>query len=404
MRIGAGIADPVPRGPVRREERCLAPDLARGAMLLFIALANAAGVVFGGQPGSEPNPHGVERAVNLLMFVLVHCRAYPVFAVMFGYGLVQLARRQEAAGATPDQVRSVLLRRNLWLVMFGCVHAVLLYFGDFLGAYGLDGMVAAVVLIPRGQRSQRIVLWIWASSLLYAFVLGALVAVRFFQGVAGQASVPFTVVDSLVAPDYSSSMLARLSEWPVHTATVLPFIMIVWLGIWGGRSRFLEAPACHLKLLRRVAAIGLGIAVAGGLPLGLASAGMLHADPSSMTLIFLLHQVSGMFGGPGFVALFGLAAAGAERASSSPILSRAIGLLAALGQRSLSAYLSQSLAWLLLLAPYTLALGHRFGSPLLTATAIALCVWLASLLGAGVLERRSRRGPAETLLRRLTYK
>jgi len=38
----------VTRGPVQRGERALAPDLARGAMLLFIALANGAGVVFGG--------------------------------------------------------------------------------------------------------------------------------------------------------------------------------------------------------------------------------------------------------------------------------------------------------------------------------------------------------------------
>ena len=79
--------------PVRRADRALAPDLARGAMLLFIALANAAGVVFGGQPGVEPAPHGLERGVNLLLLTLVHARAYPVFAVMFGYGLVQLIRR-----------------------------------------------------------------------------------------------------------------------------------------------------------------------------------------------------------------------------------------------------------------------------------------------------------------------
>ena len=37
------------RGPVRSTERALAPDLARGAMLLFIAIANCAGVVFAGE-------------------------------------------------------------------------------------------------------------------------------------------------------------------------------------------------------------------------------------------------------------------------------------------------------------------------------------------------------------------
>ena len=80
-------------------------------MLLVIALANAAGVALGG-PGFAPHPHGLERGVNFAMLTLAHARAYPVFAVMFGYGLVQLARRQDAAGATPERVRRVLLRRT----------------------------------------------------------------------------------------------------------------------------------------------------------------------------------------------------------------------------------------------------------------------------------------------------
>jgi len=39
------------RGPVGRTERSLLPDLARGAMLLFVALANASNFSFAGQPG-----------------------------------------------------------------------------------------------------------------------------------------------------------------------------------------------------------------------------------------------------------------------------------------------------------------------------------------------------------------
>ncbi len=83
--------------------RALAPDLARGLMLLLIAL----------------------------------------FAALFGYGLVQLANRQLAAGRSPSQVRAVLRRRSLWLLAFGFCHALLLFFGDILGAYGLVGLVLA---------------------------------------------------------------------------------------------------------------------------------------------------------------------------------------------------------------------------------------------------------------------
>ena len=101
-------------------------------MLLFIALVNAPGLAPGGPAQSALLQSG-ERVANALMSLFVHARAYPVFAIMLGYGLVQLARRQHAAGATPAQVRTLLLRRNAWLFVFGCAHAALLYFGDFLG-------------------------------------------------------------------------------------------------------------------------------------------------------------------------------------------------------------------------------------------------------------------------------
>ena len=54
------------------------------------------------RPGTAPRPEGAERAANLFLLTVVHARAYPVFAVMFGYGLVQMAARLRSAGAAPD--------------------------------------------------------------------------------------------------------------------------------------------------------------------------------------------------------------------------------------------------------------------------------------------------------------
>jgi uncharacterized protein len=388
-------------GPVQSRERGLAPDLTRGAMLLFIAVANAAGVVFGGS-GFEPDPLGLDRVLNLVMFTAVHARAYPVFAVMFGYGIVQFARRQEAAGAAPETVRTLLRRRNLSLVAFGAAHGVLLYYGDFLGAYGLVGLFASLVLLHRGDRVHRAVLGIWALSTLYVVKLALRVAASLTDMSGPHVGVPTTEVLSLVAPSYGVALVARLTEWPLHTATVLPCITIVWLGMWAARHRLLEDARLHHRLLVRVAAAGLGIAFAGGLPLALTSAAVIRADSTAAALIFELHQASGVFGGPGYVALFALIASGLSDAPSLRA-SRAARSVAALGRRSLSAYLFQSVVWVLLLAPYTCALGERFGSPMITGMGVALFVWIASLIGADVFDRRSHPGPAETVLRRLTY-
>ena len=303
----------------------------------------------------------------------------------------------------PAAIRLVLLRRNLWLVVFGLGHGTLLYFGDFLGAYGLVGMIATVALLGLGDWWQRTVLWIWGASTIHVGVLGAVAAWRLAHAVPEPVRLPFSEVASLIAPTYREALRARLIEWPLHTATVVPFIMIVWLGIWAARQRLLEDPASQRRRLRAIALIGLGIAVAGGLPLALTSAGLLGADAASVAAMFLLHQVSGTFAGPGYVALAGLAALALSRRSLAPMAARIVACLGALGQRSLTGYLFQSVMWMLLLAPYGLALGGRFESPLLTAIVTASLVWAVSLAGAWALECHGSRGPAEALLRRLAY-
>ena len=51
--------------------------------------------------------------------------------------------------------------------------------------------------------------------------------------------------------------------------------------------------------------------------------------------------------------------------------------------------------------PYTLGWGATLGTG--GAAVVALCTWLVSVLLADLLRRAGRRGPAEVLLRRLTY-
>ncbi|WP_233712477.1 DUF418 domain-containing protein [Kribbella turkmenica] len=87
-------------GPTGPTERALAPDLARGFMLLFITLANShhfvhGTTVFGGFPmdGSV-----VDRVVGFLISTLVDGRAFPMFGLLFGYGVAQIVRRQRESG------------------------------------------------------------------------------------------------------------------------------------------------------------------------------------------------------------------------------------------------------------------------------------------------------------------
>lgn len=389
------------RGPVLRSERVLAPDLARGAMLLVIALANAAVIFFADAPGYEPAPEGLERAYDIVMFTFVHARGLPMFALLFGYALVQLTRRQDAAAASPAVARAVLLRRNAWLLAFGLVHGALLFSGDVLGAYGVIGIVITLFLLRRTALVDRIARCYWAFSVVYVLGLGAAAG----WGIAttsGSALAPTSPFGSVLAPDYGTSVLARLGEWPGTVLSMLGLVLTVLGGMWAAQRRVLEEPGRHLGFLRWCAAVGGSVAVAGGLPMGLLTAGYLHVDDWTAVWVMRLYEVSGQFGGLCYVALFGLLAH-ALSTRGAPRANPVVGAVAALGQRSLSGYLFQSVAWLVLASPFALGLGHRGASTALVATACAVGVWLASVAGAYAMQRRSYRGPAEILLRRLTY-
>jgi uncharacterized membrane protein YeiB len=369
-------------------------------MLLFIALANSSGYAAAATIANA-SIQALERGVDLVLLTFVHARAYPVFAIMFGYSLVQLARRQEAAGASRADVRYLLLRRNAWLLVFGFFHAALLYFADFLAAYGIIGILATFVLLYR-ERVQRVVLWLWGVSLLELIGLVVFLAYRWSHSTGGEPAMPADGADSSLVTDYVSSIVTRLHEWPIHTATVLPAIFIVCLGMWAANRRLLEDIDRHRKLLRTVALVCLPIAFLGGLPLALADTQFVLVDDETLFVMNLLHKVSGMFGGPGYVAAIGLIVAHVSDGSGG--IGRIMAQVMALGRRSLSGYLFQSFAWLMLLSPFTLYLGGTTGAPLSTAAVIAIAVWICSVYVAKWMEQRAYRGPAETLLRRLTYR
>src|SRR5215210_45230 len=106
--------------------RSLAPDLARGAMLLLIALANSHVYLHGHEIGVRAYPvpeSAADRVVILLQMTLVDGRAFPMFAALFGYGIVQLMRRQTAGGLDALGARRLVRRRGWWMILIGFLHA-----------------------------------------------------------------------------------------------------------------------------------------------------------------------------------------------------------------------------------------------------------------------------------------
>lgn len=379
-------AAPAPRGAVRETERSLAPDLARGAVLLFIALANVSTYLYGRdlEPGSRPvGGTLLDNGLDFLVTVLVDRRSYPMFALLFGYGMVQLTRRQLANGTAWPTVRRLLLRRQVGLLLFGALHTFLLFHGDILGPYGATGLIVLLLF----RRSRKVLLW-WTSI--------SLVLLTALFGLLGSSSTPANTPTG----GYLSLALTRLLEWGVNTGIVTVLLGLVGpmlIGVLMARAELLDRPTDHITTLRRLVSWAIPIGILGGIPFGLAVAGWWEPAVPLALASAALHTLSGVAAGVGYAALFGLwAAARTGRGRSGPVA-----VLAACGQRSLTCYLWQSVLFAPLLAAWGLGLGNWL--PTTLGYLLAVLVWASGLVIAWLLARSGNRGPAETALRRITY-
>ncbi|PRX99855.1 DUF418 domain-containing protein [Allonocardiopsis opalescens] len=372
-----------PARPLALDRRALAPDLARGVMLLVIALAHAhLFTVFIGGPDKAPTVADRIATAGTVMFV--DLRGYPMFAALFGYGLAQIHRRCREQGLAWPRIRRLLRRRGLWLVVFGLAHTVLLFPGDILAVYGLVALLLVGVLRLRDRTLVLLaVLWLPVAAAAHA-----LVAADDAMTGGGMPRLPDGFVNELL---FRLSLFSILGVM-MFISTLVPFV----IGVLAARHRLLDRPHEHLRLLRAVAFIGVPLAALGGLPLALDEAGVwAGASPGDVLVTTALHQVSGYAGGLGYAALIALAAVRPGHRQGP-----ATTALAALGRRSMTFYLAQSVAWAVLFSSYTLDL--PLTSPAVGA-GVAVAVWLTTVLLAELMRRRDMRGPAEAALRRLTY-
>lgn len=374
-------------GPRSTALRSLAPDLSRGIMLLLIALVHAS--VFraawaDGDGAGYAVSDTFDRILSCLVTLFADDRGFALFAGLFGYGVAQIYLRSTAEGREWPVIRALLRRRGRWLMVIGLLHTVLLAFGDILSVYGLVALLFAGALRLSGRKLlSRAFAWLTVGTLVYSAGVPML-----YQVLSGDGTVPLTPLDDLTY---------RLG-WPlmiplVIGTTVFPFL----IGIWAARKRLLDEPEAHHAFLRRVAVLGITATALGGLPYALINTGVV-ADASPMAYIgaYWLNLIASYAGGFGYAAVIALVAVrlGHRR---GPVVTA----LVATGQRSMTCYLLQSVAWMGLGAPYLLGLGNTM--PDIAALGMGVAVWVSTVLVADWMRRRGIRGPAEVVYRKLTY-
>ena len=392
-----------------------APDVARGFMLLLIALANV-GFWVAGPEGRAPST--ADRTWTFMRALFIDQRAYPLFALLFGFGLATMVNRRMASGidaycqqltgglrapsaAELDQAREqaavdarrLVRRRGLWMVLFGLIHGAF-FPSEIIGTYGIVAVVFAGWFAHKHHKRQ---LAVCALVLLSQFV-PVVLAMLFGSGGEAAASGAAAAAPTGAGESMASALpwfVTNVNGWFFTALSAAFTTMILPAAFLGARladTDLIAHPERHRGLLT--------VAGIGGLALG--ALGALHellvpltsAQPWAVdsTLIMIL----GLAGGCGWLAVLALYAGGPTADNRLTGLKR---LLSNVGRRSMTAYLSQTamFAGIFVIAP---RLTGRSVSPGAAASAaVAVMVWLTTVVLCAVLERLGMPGPFEVLLR-----
>src|SRR5215831_17180510 len=145
LSVDAAVAEPVAlAGPVTQQERISSVDVLRGFALLGILVMNIGDYALPGGFDYNPTILGPLGKSSLLLwagrFVLFEGKMRSLFSMLFGAGVILLTSRLEKRGEAAI-TGDIFTRRNMWLTLFGVLHAYFLWWGDILYFYGMTALL-----------------------------------------------------------------------------------------------------------------------------------------------------------------------------------------------------------------------------------------------------------------------
>jgi uncharacterized protein len=130
--------------PVAQRERISSLDVLRGFALLGILVMNIGDYALPGNFDYNPSILGPLSKLNLLLwagrFILFEGKMRALFSMLFGAGVILLTSRLEKRGDAAI-AGDIFTRRNMWLTLFGLLHAYFLWWGDILYFYGMTALL-----------------------------------------------------------------------------------------------------------------------------------------------------------------------------------------------------------------------------------------------------------------------
>ena len=380
--------------PVGTNERVATLDILRGISLLGILLVNMFGFYL-------PMPHIADLSswfnevqdivLQQLLDIYVQSSFYPLFSMLFGYGLAMQYIKAQKTGA--DFYRFAP-KRLIVLFCIGMFHAIVIWWGDILATYAFCGVF--LIALIRLKAKWLLLVAVVVNALYHGFNLTLYVAAGFFTTSTDSFPVDIEAIQSALTAygigNWTDAFMQRLDDlsiqmgvmmWISSLFTILPYMLF---GAALAKLRLIERAKEKLVVWIILAAAG----IVGGL--------YLKSMPIAGAQTFGNEYLQIYIGGPllaiGYMAVITVL-------TQVPVIPKLLSPMAKAGRMSLTLYLMQSVICTVLF--YNWGIGLYGKVDVQMGIYMAIGIFIIQVLFAEIYFSKYKQGPLEALLKRLTY-
>lgn len=378
--------------PIQKEKRISSLDVLRGISLLGIVIVN---MISFNAPVLYYNPYewwkDSDAEVYQWVELIFQSSFYPIFAMMFGYGSVILRRRIKDRGLS---FTNLYIKRLLFLLVIGLLHAFFIWSGDILANYAIYGMLLMVLLELSGQvlLISGIMLFLIPNLLFILYILvNAIIDPNTTLMYADIANVN-KAFNAYSTGGYLEITKQRITDWIAVNGSlnlffsvfsILPLMMI---GAGASKMKWLENAKIHKKrwLFLFIVTFVIGI--------------FLKSLPVLIDANLAFKLIQQTIGG----TIFSIAIVSfIVFLMTNRICEKLLRPIATAGRMSLTIYLVQSIVSSLIFYHY--GLGFYGGLTLLSCVLMGVFIYIIQVIIAEIWFMKFQFGPLEKIWRMVTY-
>lgn len=380
--------------PTTMNERVHSIDILRGFSLLGILLVNMFAFYL-------PMPHidlgsWFTEAPDIIwhqtLDIYVQSSFYPLFSMLFGYGLAMQFMKAETVGSNFYKFGP---KRLIILLIIGLLHAFFIWWGDILTMYAFCGFF--LLLFLRFSGGWLLTFGLIINGFMHLFFIAIFTLTGMSNMEVEAPAVDIVMINDAITAygvgNWVDAFFQRLKDlslqmgvsmWISALTTILPYMLI---GAAAAKWRLIER-AKELKGLWITLAIVF-------LVLGI----LIKSAPYTFTRTYLLDYLKVYVGGPilsvGYIGII-------ICLCMIPFIVKILAPLARAGRMSLTLYIMQSIICTLLFYHFGFSLYGEIDVQ--TGTFIAIGTFIVQVIFAELWFIKFKQGPLEWLVKKLIYK